>query len=386
MPTAARIDDYRNCAHAKFQYLKEYMGKFRNWHLSWKVGNALDTMIDYLVLEPNNAGNFGAEASALCMDFLGRDVNWIWFDDYGWFVISTDRASQQKFFSNEVCKGFADVSKDCWDRFKNAAYTWDRRNRSLDCFEDYRPDVAGGVWNTYWICTSKEYHGDKEGIPMVGAVAGIQNTVTNALYLICAQGRDDATDAAKAEWSFLDAWFSSRGQPNLWWRQNNGGALVRERPSRFANGNTAPGFQENWAWTGDQGLILGGLVGRIAKGQDAAKALTYAEALLTGVRLSLVDANGLLLPCTTTGIPPHLLNQPPDVADYSTGPGVFWRYLLRAWNSKNRDLCRVIRSEDYQEFVRTNADAAANTYIDDPDLLINELAALLAGIAILGQP
>jgi hypothetical protein len=378
MPTAAPIEKYRNCASAKFQYVKDYMGKFRNWHMSWKVGNALDTMIDYLMLEPNDAGNFGEEASALCNDFLGRAREWTWFDDYGWFVISTDRASQ--FFSGKVSKEFAGTRDTCWGRFQDAVHTWDW---CTDCLKDYQPEVGGGVWNTYWICTPEEYEGDREGLPMVGALAGIQNTVTNALYLICAQRRGDAK-AADDEYKFLDAWFSSR-QPNLWWPQNNGGALVRERVSRFANGDTAPGFQEDWAWTGDQGLILGGLVGRIAKGQDAAKALTYAEALLTGVRLSLVDAHGLLRSFTATGIPPHLLNQPPDVADYATGPGVFWRYLLQAWNLNNADLRRVIGSEDYKTFVRENADAAANPYIDDPDLVINEIAALLAGIAILGQ-
>src|SRR5262249_48077732 len=176
-----------------------------------------------------------------------------------WFVISTDRASRQSFFSSDVQKAFCGFSKECWKRFtERAPYTWDRRDP--DRFKDYGPAVDGpsirGVWNTYWKGTSDDYPGDKEGDPSLGALPGIQKTVTNALYLIGAQRRGD-TGAAENEYAFLDAWFSSQKQPNLWWSQKKGGAIVHERVSRVANGKAAPGFDENWAWTGDLGLTLG---------------------------------------------------------------------------------------------------------------------------------
>jgi hypothetical protein len=394
MPTAALIDDYRKAAKGKFAYVREHLSDFQGW----KLGNSLDTMIDCLVhVDSGGAESFGAHARTQCRNWIdGRSPDWTWFDDYGWFVISTDRASQQQlFFGMDVCKGFSDISKECWERFKNAQYTWEWRDRDPDSFKDYGPVVAGGVWNTLWEYTPEvhfgspdlgdfgsPYLGDREGIPSAGALAGIQNTVTNALFLICAQRCKDA-HAADQEYGFLDAWFSSQKQPNLWWPQNSGGALVRERPSRVGNGMTNPGFEEDWAWTGDQGLILGGLVGRIKNGQDAAKALRYAEALLTGVRLSLVDAHGVLQPFTATGIPPHVASGSPDYVDYQTGTGVFWRYLLQAWNLNNPDLRRVLGSEDYKKFVKTNADAAVKDGDKGVDALSNQIAALVAAIVML---
>jgi hypothetical protein len=390
MPT---IDDYRQAAKDKFAYIQKHMSDFGGW----KLGNSLDTMIDYLAnVDHSDADSFGEAAKTQCKDWIyPGNPTWTWFDDFGWFVISTDRASRQSFFSSNVQKEFCGFSQECWKRFtERAPCTWCLRTRDPDCFKDYGPAVAGGVWNTYWKWTPDDYPGDKEGDPSLGALPGIQNTVTNALYLICAQRRGD-TDAAGNEWSFLNAWLSSQQQPNLWWPQNNGGALVRERVSRVANGKTNPGFQEDWAWTGDQGLILGGLVDRIAKGQDAANARTQAKALLTGARLSLVDNGGILQPCTATGTPPHPVGKPPDVDDYRTGTGVFWRYLLQAWNLKDPDLCGFLASADFKSFVETNAKAA----MADPtksqiamspalmaDMLSNQIAALVAAIVMLAPP
>jgi len=391
MPVAAPIDEFCKAAKQKFAYIKDHISDFGGW----KLGNSLDTMIDYLAnVDSSDAESFGKGAKTLCKAWIDvRETNpyWTWFDDYGWFVISTDRASGQSFFSDDLRGGFCLISAACWKRFKNAQYTWERRNRDPDCFKDYGPAVPGGVWNTYWKKTA--YPGDTEGDPTLGALPGIQNTVTNALYLIGAQRRGDS--AADVEWSFLDAWLSSQQEPNLRWLQKEGAALVRERVSRVANGKTNPGFEKEWAWTGDQGLILGGLVGRISEGQDAANARTQAKALLTGVRLSLVDAQGELLPFTTSGTPPHAVDKPPDRLDYRTGTGVFWRYLLQAWNLKDPDLHVFLASADFKNFVETNAKAAmadprkktkgdiAIPPAEIADILSNQIAALVAAIVML---
>jgi hypothetical protein len=392
MPTAAPIDEFYQAAKHKFAYISKHMSDFGGW----KLGNSLDTMIDYLVVaiahgavDAKDAESFGTDVSALCNSWIyPGNPTWTWFDDFGWFVISTDRASRQSFFGKP--NPFSGFSEECWKRFsERAPYTWVRHEPGT--FNDYGPAVDRGVWNTYWQGTSDSYPGDKEGIPSAGALAGIQNTVTNALYLIGAQRRGD-TDAAADEWSFLNAWFSVQQQPNLWWPQKNDGALVRERVSRVASGKTNPGFQEDWAWTGDQGLILGGLVGRIAKGEDAANARTQAKELLTGVRLSLVDAHGVLGPCTATGTPPHAAGGKPDIGDYSTGTGVFWRYLLQAWNLKDPELCDFLAFADFKSFVETNAKAAMADPTTSqisisgatlPDTLSNQIAALVAGIVML---
>jgi hypothetical protein len=115
MPTAAPIDDYRQAAKDKFAYISNHMSDFGGW----KLGNSLDTMIDYLVeFAPSDAESFGAGASTLCQSWLDIHQSnsyptWTWFDDYGWFVISTDRASQQSFFSSGLQKEFCGISKAC---------------------------------------------------------------------------------------------------------------------------------------------------------------------------------------------------------------------------------------------------------------------------------
>jgi hypothetical protein len=376
MRTAAPIDDYRKSAKQKFASLRQDIPDFS----FWKLGNSLDTMIDYLAdVDSSDADDVGRKVITQChnlMREMGPKWPGTWFDDYGWWVISTNRAARQPFFSARVRGQFAALSAECWKRFtKNAPHVWERRKRGT--FNRYGPAVSGGVWNEYWEGTSTDYPGNKGGDPSAGTLDGIQNTVTNALYLISAQRNGD-TDAAEREYGFLRAWlFLQQPHPALWWPQDGNGALVRSRVSVFAGRKPALGFQENWAWTGDLGLILGVFVDRIAQGLDPATARTHAKALLTGARLSLVDGSGVLQPWTATGEVPD-----GDADDYETGTGVFWRYLLQAWKLNKPGLRTFLRSKDYKNFVRTNANAALENDTD-PDALSNQIAALVAGIVML---
>ena len=99
----------------------------------------------------------------------------------------------------------------------------------------------------------------------------------------------------------------------LWW-SNTGWALVRERmpyyqskPAPNPQFKSAPGFDPQWAWTGDQGLIIGGLVGQCIRKHDP-ELITRAEELLNGVQRFLVNQS-VLNNWTTTGklpsIPPR---------------------------------------------------------------------------------
>jgi hypothetical protein len=141
MPTAAPIDDFRQAAKDKFAYISNHLSDFGGW----KLGNSLDTMIDYLAhVDSSTAESFGNDAKTLCDNWIyPGNPTWTWFDDFGWFVISTDRASRQSFFSSDVQKAFGGFSKECWTRFsERAPYTWKRR--ASGSFSDYGPAVAGG--------------------------------------------------------------------------------------------------------------------------------------------------------------------------------------------------------------------------------------------------
>lgn len=376
MPPAAPIDDYKESAKQKFASLKQNIAGLG----FWKLGNALDTMIDYFAnVDKSNANDVAKTVIGQCngiIDNWPADWHWTWFDDLGWWVVSTNRAKRQEFFSADIRDQFAALSTKCWTALTgNAPYTWERREH--DTFKQCGPLISGGVWNSYWKGTSTDYLGFKTANPSEKpTLEGIQNTVTNALYQLSAQRYGD-TAAAEREYQFLSGWFFQKSYPALWWPQNGKGALVRERVSVFADGKPTKGFEEKWAWTGDLGLILGVFVDRIANGLDPANALSYAKALVTGARLSLVDGSGVLKPSTNpSSAPDH------DIADYATGTGVFWRYLLQAWKLNNPDLHKFLASDDYKKFVQTNAKAAQakDKGLDD---LNNQIAALVTGIVML---
>jgi hypothetical protein len=84
-----------------------------------------------------------------------------------------------------------------------------------------------------------------------------------------------------------------------------------------------------------------------------------AKHLLAGAQLKLLSSKGILNYWTLTGQPPSDSKTDPDANwdDYSTGSGVFWRYMLRVWQT-NPDLKEALDTSDFQKILRTNADEA----------------------------
>ena len=383
MATSASTNQYRQAAHDKFNSLKQnYPSSF------WKLGNSFDTMIDFL----DNIDNSSADDVAKTVVEKYRQLLFApppgglggydnaWFDDFGWWTIATHRAVEKPFFNQESKTQFRGFMSECWKRFtENAPYVWERRKPGT--FDDCRPAVDGGVWNEYWLGTSPNYPGPKGADPTKESLEGIQNTVTNALYLIAAQrlGITDpqAKAAAQREFGFLNTWLFEVERDPLWWPQARpNAALVRERVSHFFNGKDAPGFQTDWAWTGDQGLILGALTDRM--NLDRQNLLRSAEQLLVGAQYCLVEDAGMLRNWSASGRIPD-----GDSSDYGTGAGVFWRYMLHGWKT-NPDLRAFISAPEYQGFVRVNADAAmAATNDADPDMLTKDVAVLVAATVML---
>src|SRR5215469_4602566 len=99
MPTNAPIDEYRKAAGDRFECLKRgYSSVF------WRLGNAFDTMIDFLDCIDNRAADDIAEVVVkqyqASLDKLGGYDN-AWFDDFGWWTIATQRAAERSFFKPE---------------------------------------------------------------------------------------------------------------------------------------------------------------------------------------------------------------------------------------------------------------------------------------------
>ncbi|TAM87842.1 MAG: hypothetical protein EPN41_06995 [Candidimonas sp.] len=387
MSTSSTASTYANAAKAKFNALKT---QYTDEVTFWRLGYAFDTIIDYVENIDNTSapdvGEMEVRQYQTSLAKLGGYDN-AWFDDFGWWTIATQRAVEKPLFRTHRNKLLA-FRSECWKRFTdNAPQVWARHKPGT--YDGYRPAVEGGAWNEYWLGTSSAFPGPKDADPSTGSLQGIQNTVTNMVYLTAAQrlGLTDpaAKTAAEREYVFLSTWLWSREpgpwsqEPRLWWPQNTAGAaLVRERVSHLSDGKSAPGFQSDWAWTGDQGLLLGALTDRInLDPQKYRGLLDRAKELLGGVT-TLVDANGILKNWSNENVPSS------DTADYSTGAGVFWRNALYAWN-KNSSLKAVLSEPRYKQFLKVNADAAKNAApTTDFNTLVNELAVLVAAARILG--
>ena len=221
--------------------------------------------------------------------------------------------------------------------------------------------------------------------------------MTNNVFLLSAQILKDAT-AAKAEFGFLNTWLTMPAPPKgsyklpLLWTLSKTQALVYERATHFAS-RAAPGFQTDWAWTGDQGLTIGSLIGQVIGITDPAerkRLIDLAVHILQGVQIRLVDgANNILNYWTVSGDVPD-----GDEGDYATGTGVFWRYMLRV---RELDyLSNAFKTDDFQKILLTNAAEATkdnsqrtwpNEYQPSDDVtLANDLAVLVAASRMLKKP
>jgi hypothetical protein len=385
---------YINAARANFDELTRLYASNGNLPCEqrvafWKLGNTFDTMIDFLdVIDASSA----PKIAQMVVVQLNASLNCIkggfdgaWFDDFGWWSVAAQRALQKPYFQSNP-QPFKHILDECWPRFtNNAPFVWQRHK--IGYFDQYGPAVEGGVWNAYWEHTPDMYPGPKNGDPSAGSLIGIQNTVTNALYFMAAHriGKSDpnAAQAAEREFKFLMTWFDETNA-SLWRTITADAGLVRERVGHFAKSLPAGGFQMEWAWTGDQGLILGGLSDRMMSSDPIYRAplLARLQALLRGISLRLAkNNNGVVRNYTEEGYVPD-----GDTGDYQVGSGVFWRNALRVWKT-NPDLQRFLAQPEYQAIIRASADAALLAPVGGASFeqLSNQVSVLVAATAMLTQ-
>jgi hypothetical protein len=269
---------------------------------------------------------------------------------------------------------------------------WARANKEV--FAEAEPRFDGGCWNHDLVqgdCNPLNPCEDG-GWP----VCGFQNAVTNAQFLTCAARMSYAADARRA-WGWLANWFSETNpelppDQRLLASYPGVGKLARERVSTYASsrpGNfpSVHNYRKDRHWAGDQGILLGALAEMVRL--DPVRGPSYyatAKDILSAVPAKL--ANGQILQPWT---PPDTI--PSGFAtDYSTGVGVFMRYLLYVY--RHDSVLGSYIASNYQTFVPANADAVCNSVgtcpplpdgssMDDMECLLNQLAVLNAAIAIL---
>jgi hypothetical protein len=394
----------------------------------WQAANGFDTWIDYLDKLKEELNKQGKDKKEIDLRmkhevagaFYFLESTWktqlnsetglnnVWFDDFGWWTIAAQKATTKSFFTNEQKAWLKDISSNhCWKRFNdNASHVWERAPTMVALHKaplpypdvkkvDWQPVVGGedkrGVWNEYWWGTPDEFQGPKDGDP-TGQTGddqshGVQNTVTNLVYLISAGRMGDKT-AAEREHRFLSFWFSgpAKGTTPLLWRDPNvpnpDRALIRERVSHLMDENSvlkkAPGFFENAFWLGDQGLLIGALVDRIKANVERAASVKLIGAVLNGVVDRLVVKGELKNYVGGEGLDPFGRFE----GDYRTGASVFWRYVLYAWDA-DKELQKVIDNSKIKPVLAASAEAAAGT--KEPEVFadhFNDIAALVAAHAI----
>jgi hypothetical protein len=389
-PVISESTDFANAARQKFAALTTAFATDGSY---WRLGHAFDTVLDYFsVVSADGAADFGATVKHRFADLTSPDLwSGYWYDDHGWWGVAALRASGQSKWFGSLAEDFEQISQRCWTTMDEMAPTvWVRRPKpgGADPFATLEPRFDGGVWNSEWSL---------EGSPPCdptsdGArpLCGYQNTVTNMLYLILAARRYAlhhlAPDqvAADREYTFLERWMHiTPGSDALVDFYELDRLLVRAEVSTYKSGETVAEYDSNFVWTGDQGLFLGALVermGQVGKGQPEYRELfARVKALLAGTHDRLAPGQMLkpwhhLSPAAQT-----------DPGDYATGPAVFFRYLLHAYQA-NDDLKAFLTNPQtiYPTFIRANAEHAAKQASDgDMVALTNDLATLVAAVAML---
>jgi hypothetical protein len=367
----------------------------------WHLGHSFDTIIDYFAyVDKTEAADFASIARAAFVRSLGSAC---WYDDYGWWGIAALKAANSPLFHENDAKAFTTISHICWAAMHdNAPNVW-ANNMSNPDYAPLQPRFDGGVWNTDW--SRPDCCGGKNAPPRLPAkcdkpkqgdnLTGIQNTVTNGLYLVLALRLYQATqdtnfrDAASREYDFLNHWLNDKLPPDislLLKIQDSRGlydyALVRERVATYAKDAQVCGYESDLAWSGDQGIIVGGLIDRmiVVPADNNPKSMVFqnAVAILLGV-LAVTNRYkknpGILLPWT------H--GDGGDPKDYSTGIGVFMRYLLYA-DQKNENIRTYTRTSAYQALISANTAQALKLKPTATHLtmLTNLLAILVAAIVM----
>ena len=122
---------------------------------------------------------------------------------------------------------------------------------------------------------------------------------------------------------------------------------------------------------------------------------TVARQLASGVKaqMGLNDSyvidpwfptTGYLCP-RTPPLPPVSLNKLEcwDLGDYKCGSGVFMRYLLHAYQQKHSPIKALVKTKDYQDFLRQAAQKACAVKQSDLFDSLNVLATLTTAIQLL---
>jgi hypothetical protein len=418
------IDNYKAQANDTFLKLtKEISTRTDFWKNSWRVGNAFDTLTDYLVRFPDSEKDTPTERTAVQIaldcwtdEMKSQSPSLCWYDDFGWWGIASEKAFHSEYgqiFGSRQ-RDFQTIARTCFEimnkgkpgkaySYRGGPNVWNNRENDKPTGYFTSPDTWAvprfelGVWQ-YELFKDKrpkkeECSSSNPSDPNHCKLGPFQNTVMNGLYFVLAlrlgqlgqQGKETA-EAIKNEYAFLKKWFELDHDQGLLRRFFDATVLVRERVGTYAfcpEKKIYPpvqGYHPEGHWCGDQGLILGGLLDYLAVEALDRTAQSLAISIASGVIKNMV---------TDQVVQPWSLefDTQDDPDDYECGSGVFWRYLLRGFHQNaalRTEVLSWVAADPKNNVIYRSAEDAC-TPGGSEFRMFNHLATLIAAIDILGE-
>lgn len=387
-----------------FYYFIKDGKRLANSRNYWQLANVFDTLLDYLhVAQKQSWLNASTIESAVKMGYDSfLHSKGVWYDDYGWWGIVGTKAWDPLYA--DILQGYQSQFKDiAISTFKfmtngsqsghsfGAPHVWEKVDKKV--FGMVEPRFSGGLWQ--YDIFGKGNYSEKPSTPLdlvesnvsAAFLGPYQLTVVNGLYLVLASklASSNALDSAAERYltdlfDFLQSWITDASLKPAHKLQSPATGLIAERVSTYANKHEVYAWDAYTAWAGDQGLLMSGMLSMPAqREEDKAFAQAVAAKICKGVLAHMVDSKGLIQPWYPTG----KLNKLPsgDAGDYSSGVGVYMRYLLYALWHGQETVVELLKTPEYKRLVTTAAQASvAGTfpYYGNPFFNnLNQLATLL---------
>lgn len=377
MRTLTPLQEYEQTALNIYNQLAGSGGQLITCTNYWQAGNVFDTVTDFMqVALKNNLLTSEQVSTAMSAVYSKYDLQSYsyggnsgdWYDDFGWWGIASAKAFDSEYNSvfGSLAPGFKTIAQSCWNIMTNGKPLKDKGapNVWANCdqtkFAAVAPYFDGGVWQ-YDINDTK-YN------PLTPSVklGPYQVTVVNGLYFVLSLRLRNAGvpvgNAVQNMYRFLTSWCFDVGIKNgksmLYY--GSGGALVLERVPVYKSGgavNPHDWEQAHTAWCGDQGLIIGAMTDYLKLVPGDNLALKSLDLLTTGVTelMSPGHVVGHWYPTSNNHLQSH------DSWDYSSGAGVFMRYLLYAYKNNPAIRTQVITpGTPLNTLITSSANACVN--------------------------
>ncbi|MES1244390.1 MAG: hypothetical protein ABUT39_22490 [Acidobacteriota bacterium] len=389
----------------------------------WQIGCVFDTMTDYL---QQDAGFPDPNVTVAEVDAFIRNTYdhyqsltqqgttapnqacFAWYDDFGWWGIASAKAFLPSYA--QVFLGYAreyqKIALSTWEIMKNgkldevhfgAPNAWTRCDQTT--FAICEPRFPGGVWQYDIFADQRPYEAApfNPSTPIAvgnyqpATLGPYQMSVVNGLYFVLANRLQAAgyerPETTAAIFGFFNSWFhdlslDDKTRLNL---SVNGGQLILERVSTYKDPNNKVYWADGTTcWGGDQGLVFGALAEYKRQHGGPAWIDDMLTAILGGVATSMSSGSYMMpwYPLQNNKL------QTADAGDYSSGVGVYMRYLNQAYGFDSLVQTSLDTAQNpMRELVLDSAQTVCDGNLPDWGnplfASFNELAILVAAISLL---